>query len=294
MDKLLELLGAKKLNEDDQGQVKERLETLIEVKAQELSNGKLQEAKEQLVESYESKFEDYKEDITSKFSNFVDSVLEEEMIIPDKILEYAKKGELYHDLIEQFKVRLSVDEGLLDEEVKSLLKEAKGEILKLRGDMDGIIAENLEVKQDATELAAELYLRRKCDGLTESQKKRVLEMLSGITDRSEIDRKFQFVLEAGDMKDDDDEDDDKKKEKDDDDEDEEEDDDKKKNESDDEDDEDEDYKKNGKKGKGKVDSSDDEDEDEDDDKTDESLQESDSPFKQHLEQYVQVLRENKV
>ena len=293
MDKLLELLGANKLNEDDQTQVKERLETLIEIKGQELSAGKLQEAKEQLVESYESKFEDYKEDITSKFSNFVDSVLEEEMIIPDKILEYAKKGELYHDLIEQFKIRLSVDEGLLDEEVKGLLKEAKDEILKLRGDMDGIISENLEVKQDATELAAELYLRRKCDGLTESQKKRVLEMLSGITDRSEIDRKFQFVLEAGGEDEEEEEEKEEKEEK-------------EEEEDEDEDDEDMDEgdaptfekgkkpdfgkKDKKKKGKGKVDSSDDEDEDE----KNESLQESDSPFRQHLDQYVQVLREGKV
>jgi hypothetical protein len=50
------------------------------------------------------------------------------MTIPDKVLEYARKGELYSDLIEQFKVRLGVDEGLLDEEVKALLKEAKTEI----------------------------------------------------------------------------------------------------------------------------------------------------------------------
>jgi hypothetical protein len=267
MDKLLELLGANKLNESDQSQVKERLQTLIEVKAQELSEGKLQEAKEQLVESYEAKFEDYKEEITSKFSNFVDSVLEEEMVIPDKILEYAKKGELYHDLIEQFKIRLSVDEGLLDEEVKSLLKESKEEILRLRGDLDGVIAENLEVKQDATELAAELYLRRKCDGLTESQKHRILEMLSGITDREEIDRKFNFVIEAYDDKDMKDEKEKDEKEK----------------------DEDEDKEMKEDVGKGKIDS---EiiNEDEDLNKIDESA----NPFKQHLQRYVEVLRENKI
>jgi hypothetical protein len=264
MDKLLELLGANKLNEADEAQVKERLETLIEVKATELSESKLQEAKEQLVESYEGKFEDYKEEITSKFSNFVDSVLEEEMVIPDKILEYAKKGELYTDLIEQFKIRLSVDEGLLDEEVKSLLKEAKEEILKLRSDLDGVISENLEVKQDATELAAELYLRRKCDGLTESQKKKVIEMLGGITDREEIDRKFAFVLEMDDMKD------------------------KEEDEEDEEEDEEEEEMEEQKKGKGKVDA-----EEEDEEEEDEEMSESNNPFKQHLNMYKKILKEGK-
>lgn len=277
MDKLLEMLGANKLNEEGQGQVKERLETLIEVKAQELSSSKLQEAKEQLVESYETKFEEYKEDITSKFSNFVDSVLEEEMTIPDKVLEFAKKGELYHDLIEQFKIRLSVDEGLLDEEVKGLLKEAKGEILKLRGNLDESIAKQLETINDAQELAAELYLRRKCDGLTEGQKKRVLEMLSGIKDRAEIDRKFDIVLETYDSKDEEeeeeDEDEDAKKEMDK--ENKEEDEDAEEN-ADKEEEEEDKKKKDVKEGK----------------TTDDGLNE-DSPFKQHLNQYVQILKEGK-
>jgi len=272
MDKLLEILGANKLNEEAQGQVKERLETLIEVKAQELSSSKLQEAKEQLVESYETKFEEYKEDITSKFSNFVDSVLEEEMTIPDKVLEFAKKGELYHDLIEQFKIRLSVDEGLLDDEVKGLLKEAKSEILKLRGNLDESIAKQLETINDAQELAAELYLRRKCDGLTEGQKKRVLEMLSGIKDRAEIDRKFDIVLETYDNKDKEEEEDEDKEEEEDKDKKEEEED----KEEEEEDEKDKKDKKDVKEGKD----------------TDDDLNE-DSPFKQHLNQYVQILKEGK-
>lgn len=280
MDKLLEILGANKLNEEAQGQVKERLETLIEVKAQELSSSKLQEAKEQLVESYETKFEEYKEDITSKFSNFVDSVLEEEMTIPDKVLEFAKKGELYHDLIEQFKIRLSVDEGLLDEEVKGLLKEAKAEILKLRGNLDETIAKQLETINDAQELAAELYLRRKCDGLTEGQKKRVLEMLSGIKDRAEIDRKFDIVLETYDSKKD------KKEEE------EEEDDEKEGKEHEDketkEEEDDEEMEEEEEEGKDKKDKKD----VKEGKNTDDGLNE-DSPFKQHLNQYVKILKEGR-
>jgi len=274
MDKLLEILGANKLNEEAQGQVKERLETLIEVKAQELSSSKLQEAKEQLVESYETKFEEYKEDITSKFSNFVDSVLEEEMTIPDKVLEFAKKGELYHDLIEQFKIRLSVDEGLLDEEVKGLLKEAKAEILKLRGNLDETIAKQLETINDAQELAAELYLRRKCDGLTEGQKKRVLEMLSGIKDRAEIDRKFDIVLETYDSKKDKEEEEEEGEDHEDKETKEEEDDEEKEEEE--EEGKDKKDKKDVKEGK----------------ITDDGLNE-DSPFKQHLNQYVKILKEGK-
>jgi hypothetical protein len=196
LTKILELLGANKLDESTQENLTEKLGTVIEVEAKKLLETKLEEEKSKLVEHYEEKFEDYKADMTTKFSNFVDGVLDEEMVIPEQVLEYAKKGELYHDLIEQFKVRLSVDQGLLDEEVKSLLKEAKEEIIKLREDMDSTIQENLELKGDAQEMASELYLHKKCQGLTESQKQQVFDILSGVTDKAEIDRKFQVISDS--------------------------------------------------------------------------------------------------
>lgn len=215
MDKILELLGVEKLDESTQTQVKEKLEGLIDVKASEMLDEKMKETKENLIQEYEEKFEDYKSDVTSKFSNFVDSVLEEEMVIPEKIVEYARKGELYSDLIEQFKTRLAIDEGLLDEEVKGLLKEAKEEILSLRGTLDEKTSTELELQNDAQEMAAALYLREKSDGLTESQKKRVFSILEGVTDKEEIDKKFSVILdtlsEQDKKEDDEDEDDEEEK-----------------------------------------------------------------------------------
>jgi len=271
MNKLLEMLGVHKLDEKEQDAIKEKLETLIELKSKEIVDEMLKAEKEKLIEQYEEKFEAYKEDITSKFSNFVDEILDEQMTIPEKVLEYARKGELYSDLIEQFKVRLGVDEGLLDEEVKALLKEAKQEIQNLRNKLDENIAEKLEVKGDAQDLAAELYVRRKCDGLTVEQSNHVMAMLEGIKDRNEIDRKFTVIVEAYKADDDDDDDDDDKKKM------------KKKDKKKDDDDDDDDDMDEGKKGKGKV-INEDIDLDEDDD----------SPFKAHLNRYLNVLKENKL
>ena len=276
MDKLLEMLGVQKLDEKEQEAIKEKLETLIELKAKEAVDELLQTEKDKLIEQYEEKFDAYKEDITSNFSNFVDEILDEQMQIPDKVLEFARKGELYADLIEQFKVRLGVDEGLLDEEVKALLKEAKSEIEGLRGKLDKKISDNLEVTNDAQELAAELYIRRKCDGLTVEQSTHMLKMLEGVSDRNEIDKKFDIVLEAynGDSPNDDEDDEEKAKKK----------------------------AKAAKErmskergdestdqGKGKVLTEDDDPEDKDKDNLDE-----DNPFNAHLKRYLSVLQENKV
>ena len=196
LDEITKVLGVDKLDEAQQASIKEKLETIIDVTARERADVLLKEEKDLLVKDFESKFEDYKGDITSKFSNFVDSVLDEELEIPEKVLKYAQKGELFDELIEQFKIRLAIDEGVLDAEVKALLKEAKDEILELKKKINESIKENMELKEDASEMAASLYLRKKCDGLTEAKKERVLNILGDLRDKAEIDRKFKYVVDG--------------------------------------------------------------------------------------------------
>ena len=208
LKKLLELLGVDSLDEDKQNEIKDSLKTIIEARAKDEADTLLKAEKETLVESMEERFEEYKKEITSKFSNFVDSVLEEELVIPEKVLEYARKGELYNELIEQFKVRLAIDEGLLDDEVKDLLREAKKEILSLREELDELIDEKLETELKAQQLDAEMHLRQKADGLTEAKKLKVFELLEGTTDKDEIDKKFDLIVESLRVSEQDDEEDD--------------------------------------------------------------------------------------
>ena len=200
MEKIFEMLGVEKLDESKQTELKETLRTVIELKAQEIAEGKVdalvEEKKQELVEEYESKFDSYKDGITSKFSNFVDNVLDEEMVIPENILEYAKLGELYQDLIEQFKIRLAIDEGMISEEVREMLKEAREEIVTLRESLDENTGKVLELEDDASQMAAQLYIRQKCDGLTESQKKKVIDLLGDEIIKENIDKKFDTIVES--------------------------------------------------------------------------------------------------
>ena len=200
MEKIFEMLGVEKLDESKQTELKETLRTVIELKAQELAESKVdtlvEEKKQELVEEYETKFDSYKNSITSKFSNFVDNVLDEEMIIPENILEYAKLGELYQDLIEQFKIRLAIDEGMISEEVREMLKEAREEIVSLRESIDENTGKVLELEDDASQMAAQLYIRQKCDGLTESQKKKVIDLLGDEVIKENIDSKFDTIIES--------------------------------------------------------------------------------------------------
>jgi len=195
IEEIKKILGIETLDEAQQTLLVEKLEMLIDVKARERSDSIVSEEKAHLVEEYETKFEEYKKDITSKFSNFVDSVLDEELEIPEKVMEFAKKGELYNDLIEDFKKRLAIDAGVLSEDVKSLLKEAKDEIINLKDQVNELTSKNMEVEGDAKEMAAQLYIQKKCEGLSEAKRIKVTGLLGELRDKKEIDKKFDFVVE---------------------------------------------------------------------------------------------------
>ena len=196
MDEILKMLGIDKLDESKQTEIREKFDTLIQVKVDEKVVEKQEEMKDSLVEEYENKYNEYKEDMTEKFSNFVDDVLDEEMSIPDYIKEYARKGELYTDLIEQFKIRLAIDENVVDEEMKDLLKECKTEIQSLKDQTNELISDNMTLKTDAKEFAANIYLREKAEDLPLKQKERVFSLLEGVTDTVEINKKFDVIVES--------------------------------------------------------------------------------------------------
>lgn len=205
-----ELLGKIKLNE--QGDLDESLVSEIEasiteainakvsekaqVIAEDISNGLVDQYKEELNEKYEVKFDEYKLMITEKFSAFLDDILDEELAIPEDIKEFARKGKLYADLIEQFKIRLGIDEGALTEEAKNILSEARTEIVSLRDRVNELEKINIDMKADSTKLSSTLYARTKCDGLTESQKTRALRLLEGCSSKEEIDSKFKVISES--------------------------------------------------------------------------------------------------
>jgi hypothetical protein len=207
IEEIIKSLNIDKLDESVTTKVTEEIKKIIdekvEFKVKEQVDEKvktelesvLETEKEKLIEEYEDKFTDYKEKITEKFSFFIDDILKEKLEIPETIKEYARKGELYTDLIEQFKVRLAIDEGLISDEVKEILKEAKEEIIKTREEKNKLNDELLESKVLLKDASANIYLNEKCEGLLPNQKERVMKLLEGITDSEEIDKKFDIILE---------------------------------------------------------------------------------------------------
>lgn len=196
MDKILKMLGIEKLDESKQTDVKAKLDEIVDLKVQEKLQEKTEELKTTLNEEYQEKFEEYKTDITDKFSSFLDTVIDEEMEIPEKVLKYAKLGEDYEELVEMFKSKLAIDEDRIDEETKKLLEDCKTEIGTLKEEVNELTKEKMKHEHNARKLAAGLYLEEKCDTLTLKQAERVKKILEGITSQEEIDRKFEILVES--------------------------------------------------------------------------------------------------
>ena len=194
IEDILTALKTDLLSEEQQAEIKQQITDLVDLQVQDKLNEALDKEKEDLIAVYEEKFEDYKQDITSKFSDFVDTILEQEMVIPEELQEFARKGELYSDLIEEFKVRIGIDEGVIQEEAKELLKEAKEVIIDLRDELNETVSESLEAKADAKAFAVEIYKREKCEGLTEAQRKTTMKLLEGVDKQEDIDRKFEVIV----------------------------------------------------------------------------------------------------
>ena len=195
LTKIYESLGIDKLDEKKQTEIKLQLDETVELKAKEISLTKIEEQKETIIEEYEGKFESYKTDITSKFSSFIDDILEQEMSIPQHVMDFAHKGEMYEPIIEMFKTKLSIDEGTLTDEVKELMKDAKDEIQILKDKLNTITSEKIELKEDCQKMAVDIYLRKKCDGLQEAKKIKIMSLLEGIEDTDEVDRKFDILTD---------------------------------------------------------------------------------------------------
>ena len=74
------------------------------------------------------------------------------------------------------------------------MRDAKSEIESLRSQLNKAISESITLKRDAETMAANLYLRKKCDGLSEANKMRVYGILEGEKDAKVIDEKFDFIV----------------------------------------------------------------------------------------------------
>jgi len=208
MDELKKLFESLEVDKEALDEVVKKAQTLVDARVKDQTetireeiqnqvNEENEKWKEEQIQVFEEKYEEYKETMTSKFSEFVDHVISEEIKIPEKVREYARKGQIYEPIIEEFKSKIAVDQGLIDEEVKSLLSEARDKIVELQGKYDETFGESLELSERLRKAEVKAHLLEKCEELTLEQRKFMVRVLSDAESVEEVDEKFETILEQG-------------------------------------------------------------------------------------------------
>lgn len=166
---------------------------------EQLKNFKTDETKAlwmlERIEGIEKDHEQFKDKLSDATAKTINEIIEEDLTIPDKVMKFASKGELYDDLIKQFKIRMSVEEGMIDEPVKKLLKEAKEEIIKLRANIQKTKTSTAMIKEDIKEMDAQIYAYEKIELLeNDNLKKRAKKLTEGTKSKDTIDTILEQIV----------------------------------------------------------------------------------------------------
>ena len=113
-----------------------------------------------------------------------------------EVKEYnIEKIERYQDLIDDIRVRITVDENGLTDEAREVLLESKAEILRLRDYIQNTQEENLKYKKYCGIMARQLYVNHKLmDVKSREARKKIKKLLLTFdddvkySDKDDLDR----------------------------------------------------------------------------------------------------------
>lgn len=159
-------------------------ETAIE-KIQEMAEGyvakeveeKVASIKSTLEEEYAEKVQSLEENVVDKLDKFLD--LEISSKISDELLESVAINETYAPLIKGIQHLFESQFVALDSEGSQIVESATSEAKTLKTKLNEAHAEKIALAEKVEQLQTGLLIATKTEGLTESQKERVLVMLEG-------------------------------------------------------------------------------------------------------------------
>lgn len=174
-------------------------ETAIE-KIQEMAEGyvakeveeKVSEIRTQLEEEYAEKVQSLEENVVDKLDKFLD--LEISSKISDELLESVAINETYAPLVKGIQHLFESQFVALDSEGSQIVESATSEAKTLKTKLNESLSEKIALAEKVEKLQTGLLIATKTEGLTESQKERVLVMLEG-KGFDEVSEKIDTVVD---------------------------------------------------------------------------------------------------
>lgn len=155
---------------------------------------KLEEAhksvSKKIKEEKESAIEEFKTTLVEKVDKYLKYELDRS--IPETFVEAAAKVQILEPIVEGFKKTMNDNYIKFDEENLGLIKDAKEEIVKLRGELAESVKSNMGMNEELLEYKRSMKISQVCEGLTDAQRERASMLLESY-DVEEIEERFSNI-----------------------------------------------------------------------------------------------------
>lgn len=133
-----------------------------------------------------------REELIGKVSNYLSLYLEE--CVPAKDLTEAVANTRARSIVEQVRTLVGIGPEHVDQTVREAVLDGRKTIDALKGKVDELMRENMEVRGKFGKLQSDILLEGKTKDLPESKRKYVRRLLEGKS-VADIEKNFKFVVE---------------------------------------------------------------------------------------------------
>lgn len=187
--------------------VKSKLNDMVSLKEEELKNKydklaeeyvqkeiekRLVSEKASIVKSYDKKLNLLEKRVVSKLDSFLDHVITEQ--ISDKSIEKLAINEVTLPVLDKIKSVFAESNINITSEGKKTIKESTNKISSLESQLSESIQKNMELEERLEKSAVFILMSEKTNGLTNSQKNRVVEMFKD-KHFDEVEKKVDSFIE---------------------------------------------------------------------------------------------------
>lgn len=166
-------------------ELKVKYEEIAENYVTEEVDKRVTEEKAKLVEDYDTKLENLEKKVVSKLDSFFEHVISEQ--ISDETIEKLAVNEVLSPVVEGIKKVYSENFIELNSDSSKKISEADKKIKKLENQLSESVAKLMESEERLEKTATYLLISEKTEGMTASEKQRLVKMLKN--------EKFDIVKE---------------------------------------------------------------------------------------------------
>ena len=157
-------------------ELKNKYDTLAEEYVAKEIDARLDGEKASLVESYDKKLNLLEKKVVSKLDSFLDHVITEQ--ISDEAIEKLAINEVSLPLISKMKAVFAENHIELKSDGEKIVKEATAKADSFETQLSESIAKNMELEERLEKSATFILMSEKTEGLTATQKQRVVSMFN--------------------------------------------------------------------------------------------------------------------